>query len=191
MTGAAPSLHYSFAEYERFEREARHKHEFVDGLILAMAGGTLEHGALCSAVNTALGTQLRGQRCRVFDSNARLRSRSSGNAYYPDASVVCGHLEKDPEDDLSMVNPVVLVEVLSPSTEDYDRNDKLEEYKTIASLEHVVHVAHDEPRVDIWSRHESGWQVASYGPGDQAPLAAIRCVLDVDELYHDPLAAVE
>lgn len=187
MATHAPALRYSFSEYVRFEKNAHDKHEFVSGLILAMAGGTLEHGALCSAVIIALGTQLRGRRCRVYDSNARVRIPEIGNAYYPDASVVCGHLETDPDDDLSMVNPTVLVEVLSPSTEEYDRTDKLDDYRTIPSLRHIVHVAHDQRRVDVWSKGDAGWAVEICKAGDRAHLAAIDATIDVDELYRDPL----
>jgi Uma2 family endonuclease len=187
MSVAAPSLQYSYAEYVAFERDARERHEFVGGLILAMAGGTLEHGALCSAVIIALGTQLAGQRCRVYDSNARVRVAASGNAYYADASVVCGHLETDPSDMLSMTNPILLVEVLSPSTEAYDRTDKLTDYQRIESLQHIVHVAHDAKRLDVWTRTPEGWRAESFIEGQTARLAAISCDLDVSRLYEDPL----
>jgi Uma2 family endonuclease len=189
MVAPALRLKYSFGEYARFERDAHERHEFVSGLILAMAGGTLEHGRLTSAVIIALGAQLRGRRCSVFDSNARVRVRASGNAYYPDASVVCSGLETDPDDERSMVNPTVLVEVLSPSTADYDRTDKLAEYQQIASLRHIVHVAHDQHRVDVWSRSQTSWIVTSYGDGEVARLDEIGCTLDVSETNRDPLSA--
>src|ERR1051325_2568092 len=112
---------------------------------------------------------------------------SSGNAYYPDASVVCEYLERDPQDDLSMTNPSVLVEVLSPSTEQYDRTDKLLEYQTIPSLKHTVHVAHADRRVDFWTRNDRGWLVESVRETGIAPLAAIGCELDIAALYRDPL----
>jgi Uma2 family endonuclease len=187
MATAAPRLHYTFADYLRHETESRDKHEYVAGLILAMAGGTLEHGGLASAVIIALGTQLRGQRCRVFDSDARVRVRRSGNAYYPDASVVRGALEVDPDDPDSMTNPVVLVEVLSPSTAEYDVGDKLADYQNIPSLVHVVHVAHDEHRIDVWTRSGESWTKVSYRDGSAAELAALDCRLDVSDLYRDPL----
>src|SRR5262245_4864805 len=110
MVAAAPRLGYSFRDYVRFESDARERHEFVAGLILAMAGGTVEHARRTAKLIEVLGTQLKG-RCNVFDSNARIRVQASGNAYYPDASVVCGKVETDPEDSLSAVNPTVLVEV--------------------------------------------------------------------------------
>jgi Uma2 family endonuclease len=188
MVTATPRLHYTFADYLRYEAASRDKHEYVSGLILAMAGGTLEHGALASAVVIALGAQLRGKRCRVFDSDARVRVQASGNAFYPDASVVCGALEVDGDDPDSMVNPVVLVEVLSPSTADYDLGDKLLDYQSIPSLRHVVHVAFDERRIDVWTRSGDGWAGASYREGATAELAAIDCRLDVAEIYLDPLA---
>jgi Uma2 family endonuclease len=187
MVAAAPSLYYSYREYTEFEREAREKHEYVAGLILAMAGGTLEHSALCSAVIGSLVTQLMGKACRVFDSNARVRVTASGNAYYPDASVVCGKLVTDAADERAITNPVVLVEALSPTTEQYDRTDKFSDYQKIPSLVHIVHLAHNSKQVDIWTRHEGEWQLSSFAEGQQASLPAIGATLDVSALYRDPL----
>jgi Uma2 family endonuclease len=188
MTAIALRMSYSFAEYVRFERDAHEKHEFVGGLILAMAGGTLEHSRLVMAVAGSLMAQLRGRPCVVLESNARVRVAATGNAYYPDASVVCGTLERDADDSLSLANPTVLVEVLSPSTADYDRTDKLADYQLIPGLRHVVHVGHDEHRVDVWTHAESGWERVSYVNGETAVLNAVDCRLDVDEIYRDPLA---
>jgi Uma2 family endonuclease len=187
VANPAPALSYSFRDYVAFEKSAHEKHEFVAGLILAMAGGTLEHSARCSNVIVALGTQLAGKRCRIFESNARIRILASGNAYYPDASIVCGTPEVDPEDGLSLTNPVVLVEVLSPSTEEYDRTDKLFDYQRIASLKHVVHVAHDEQQVAVFTRSDGAWVRRSYGPGESLELGALGCEIDVAAIYHDPL----
>jgi Uma2 family endonuclease len=181
-------MRYSYEEYVRYEREAREPHEFVGGLILAMAGRPLEHGGLNAAVISSLGAQLAGRRCAVFGPNTRVRVQATGNAYYPDASVVCGEILADPEDALSIANPTVLVEVLSPSTAEYDRTDKLEEYRRIPSLRHVVHVAYDESRIDVWSRVGDTWTRTTYGRGQVAPLEAIACVLEVDALYRNPLA---
>lgn len=118
----------------------------------------------------------------------RVRVAASGNAYYPDASVVCGKLQADPEDALSIGNPTLLVEVLSPSRASHDRTDKLADYQRIPSLKHIVHVFHDEQRVDVWTRTEKSWSCSSHRPGDSAPLPAIDCALDVTELYRDPLS---
>jgi Uma2 family endonuclease len=180
-------LDYSFLDYVRFERDAHERHEFVQGLILAMAGGTLEHARRTAKVISLLDAQLRGKRCSVFDSNARVRV-PSGNAYHPDATIVCGPLATDPEDPLSATNPTVVVEVLSPSTAVFDQNEKLEDYRAIPSLRHIVYVAGDDARVDVWTRAEDVWTMRSWRAGEEAALDAIGCVLDVSEIDRDPLS---
>src|SRR5262245_19629852 len=148
MASTALHLAYTFAEYVRFERDAASKHEFVGGAILAMAGGTIEHGRLCATVLGIMREKLRGKLCQTYDSNARIRLSATGNAYYPDASVVCGALSTDPSDQLSILNPTVLVEVLSPSTAEYDTTEKLSDYPQIDTVTYVVHVHHDRRRID-------------------------------------------
>jgi len=114
---------------------------------------------------------------------------ATGNAYYPDASVVCGRLEIEPEDGLSMLNPSVLVEVLSRNTAEYDRTDKLTDYQRIGALEHIVHLGYDAPEVIVWTRTTEGWQRRRFGAGEIAELEGVDCRLDVSELYRDPLSA--
>lgn len=189
MSSTALRLAYTFDDYVRFERDAREKHEYVRGAILAMAGGTLEHAARCATVLRILGEQLRGRRCRAFDSNARVRVAASGNAYYPDASVVRGSIETDPTDALSLLNPSVVVEVLSPSTAEHDLGDKFADYQQIASLEYVVFVHHAAQRVELHTRSERGFSRQTFGPGETARLPNLGVALAVDELYFDPLAA--
>jgi Uma2 family endonuclease len=188
MVAAAPRLDYSFRDYVRFEADARERHEFVGGLILAMAGGTLEHARRAAKVIALLDAQLEGRPRSVFDSNARVRVHASGNAYYPDASVICGKIEADPDDPLSAANPTVLVEVLSPTTAEYDRTDKLTDYQTIPTLRHIVHIVHDSERIDVWTRAGDRWLLASFGPGGSALLEAVDCRLGVSDIYRDPLA---
>jgi Uma2 family endonuclease len=190
MSGAL-RLAYAFEDYIRFERETRYKHEFVNGAIVAMASRSIEHAARCAAVLGMLGEKLRGRRCRTYDSNARIRISTTGNAYYPDVSVVCGALETDPVDALSIVNPTVLVEVLSPTTANYDQGDKLADYERIPTLKHVVFVRHDMHRIDVYTRKGASLSHASFGPGESARLAALDVTLVVDEIYFDPLAAAE
>ena len=187
MAATALHLAYTFDDYVRFESDAKSKHEFVGGAILAMAGGTIEHGALCATVLRMLGEQLRGRRCRTYDSNARIRVAETGNAYYPDASVVCGTLEMDPTDHLSILNPSLLVEVLSPSTAAYDTTDKLADYFKIPSLSYVVHVHHDARRVSLHTRQGGTFTFKSFGVGETVPLPLIDLGLAVDEIYFDPL----
>ena len=109
---------FSFADYVLLEEMSTVKHEFLDGEVWAMAGGTPDHAAIAGNVFALLTTGLRGERCRVFTSDLRIRVRGTGLGTYPDASVVCDSLELDPEDQKghTVLNPTVLVEVLSPSS---------------------------------------------------------------------------
>ena len=185
---AAPRLLFSFREYLRVDAESPTKHEFLDGMILAMAGGTPDHAALAAAVTAALNRQLEGKRCRVYSADLRIRVLATGFAGYPDVTVVCDKLERDPEDQNTATNPAVVVEILSPSTEPYDRGEKLRQYQQITSLAHVVLVSHDEKRIDVWTRGRDGWSAASAAPGERAVLHAIGCTLDVNDVYRDPLS---
>src|SRR5262252_2208809 len=127
----APHARYSLEEYLRLEEYSNVKHEFLDGQIYAMAGGTPEHGAMALRIGAQLLQQLTGKRCNIYNSDVRVRVVATGLDTYPDLSVVWGREERDLDDRLSLINPVVLVEVLSPSTEEYDRGEKLEHYRRI------------------------------------------------------------
>ena len=117
---------FTFGEYLRFEEVAPRKHEFLAGEVRPMAGGSPEHAAVIGNITTLLSNQLRGQQCRVYATVLRVRVKATGLGTYPDISVVGGHLECDPEDRSghTVINPRVIVEVLSPMTETYDRGEK-------------------------------------------------------------------
>jgi Uma2 family endonuclease len=161
MAASVPQSHhdYSFVEYVALERDSEIKHEFDSGEILAMAGGTARHSALAAKVIIALGaTPTRG--CTVFQSDMRVRVAATGRATYPDASMVCGPIEYDPEDAArtTITNPIVLVEVLSVTTEKGDRGNKWMHYQLIPSLVEYVLVS-QEPRVEVYRRMPSGrWE---------------------------------
>ena len=178
---------YSIAEYVDLEEHANVKHEFLDGTVWAMAGGTPEHAAIASAVIAALSSQLRERRCRVYTSDARVRVVASGLDTYPDVTVVCGHAEFDVEDKNALTNPVVLVEITSSGTEAYDRGEKLEHYKRIASLREVVVISHRERRIEVHRCGPTG-EWATVDAQGQIELASIGASLDVEEVYRDPLA---
>ncbi len=188
MIAPAPRRHFSYDEYLAFERTANVRHEYFSGEIYAMAGGTPEHAALCANVTTLLSVALRGKRCRVHNSDLRVRVLETGLATYPDATVVCGAAESDPADDNTIVNPSALVEVTSRSTEDYDRGEKLEHYQRIPSVREIAILSHRERRIDVFTRVDSGeWKNESFGPGQVADLGSLGCKLSVDEVYHDAL----
>jgi len=173
----------SFAEYLQLEAYSNVRHEFFEGVMYAMAGGTPRHAALTTRVIVALGSQLKGRGCEVFDSDLRVRVAATGLATYPDVSVVCGPLETDPEDRNTVLNPSVVVEVLSDSTEEYDRGEKLGHYRQMAALREVVLVSHRDAAVEVWHHDGAGWTSDTYRAGQHIRLHSIDCEIDVDELY--------
>lgn len=179
------SLHrYSFADYLALEESSNTKHEFLEGEIYAMAGGTPEHAALSVAVSSILLAQLRGGACRVFSSDLRVRVRATGLVTYPDVSVVCGALERDPESPSTVLNPRAVVEVLSDGTEAYDRGQKLDHYRRVPSLAAVVLVSHRTRYIEVWERGpDAAWNYREYGGGQIASIDALPARLPVDEVY--------
>jgi Uma2 family endonuclease len=177
----------TYAEYVAFEdafqaEGAVRKHELIDGEIVAMAGGTIEHGALAMAFGRLLGNALGDKPCRVFSSDVRVHVLETGMAAYPDLSVVCGKLERDAEDRHAITNPVLVLEVLSDSTEAKDRH--------LPSLREYVLVSQRERRVEVHRRNEAGrWELFESEGGGRVELASVGCAIAVDELYRDPLAA--
>jgi Uma2 family endonuclease len=184
-----PAVHhrYTFAEYLALEESSNVKHEYFAGEIYAMAGGTPDHAALAMNFGGALLECLRGRDCRVFSSDLRIRIVATGLATYPDVSVVCGALERDPENRATVLNPLLVCEVLSDGTEDYDRGEKLEHYKRIPSLQECVLVSHREPRIEIWRRRDGGWVHEDAGAGARIRLDSLDCQLAVDEVYRGGL----
>lgn len=190
MAQPGPHHLFTFADYLQIEAESGVRHELVGEMIVAMGGGSPEHAALGANVIHVLNLGLEGKRCRVYSSDLRVRVAATGLVTYPDASVVCGKLELDPEDPKghTAVNPVVLVEVLSPSTAAYDRGEKLAHYRRIPSLREIVLVANGEARIELWRRVGEEWTYASAGPGETVVLESVGCGLAVDAVYRDPLA---
>jgi Uma2 family endonuclease len=181
---------FTYADYLELEEASPVKHEFLDGHVWAMAGGTPEHGGIAANLIALMGGQLRARPCRVFTSDVRIRVRATGLATYPDVSVVGGRQETDPDDPKAntLVNPQVVVEVLSPSTEDYDRGEKLAHYKQIPSVQEIVLVAQEERRIELWRREGDHW-VLDVARGDEtAVLASLGCELPLLEVYRNPLA---
>ena len=191
MVSNAGLHRYTYREYLALERGSNVRHEFFNGEIYAMAGGSREHAAFCANVMFALGAQLRSRGCQVHSSDLRVRVLESGLATYPDVTVICSKAELDPEDRHTIVNPILLVEVLSPSTSAYDRGEKLGHYQRIPSLREVVLVAHDERLIEVWRREESGtWQRREARSGT-LELTAVPAKLDVDEVCRDELAPAQ
>jgi Uma2 family endonuclease len=198
MVTAAVHRKMSYAEYLTFEEASETKHEFIDGEVypwggevVGMAGASFIHNALVAAVSTELGLALRGRRCRVLSSDMRVRVPATKFVGYPDISVVCNGVELAPEDPHGLLNPTILVEVLSDSTEAYDRGGKFAHYRGIASLREYVLVSQHVPLIEVWRRNERGnWELfVSARAGQRAELTScgVPISLNVDEIYRDPL----
>jgi Uma2 family endonuclease len=179
-----PTYHrYTYEEYLAYERDSEMKHEFEDGEIFAMAGGTVRHSALAMRVGSALDIGSK-EGCVALQSDLRVRIVATGRATYPDVSVVCGPIERDPADPhgTTITNPTLLVEVLSPSTEEYDRGEKWRQYQLIPSLQEYVLVSQSRSRVERYRRLASGgWAYHDFSEGKVELLSG--ATLDLARLY--------
>jgi Uma2 family endonuclease len=181
-------VEYSYADYLALDATSNVKLEYLDGQIYAMAGGTPEHAMLIRSVSTHLATQLRDTECRVSVTELRIRVLATGLGTYPDVAVICGRWERDPDDPTAVINPCSIVEVLSPSTEKYDRGEKFEHYQQIPSLREYMLIAHDSRSIELFERGEDGlWARTLSRSGEHARIARLGCVLDVDAVYDDAM----
>lgn len=184
MAEPAPRIRYD--EYLELAERAEIKHEFIDGRVVAMAGGSIEHSRLVARMGYLLQAGLEGKPCNVFSSDGRVRIEATNRSTYPDVSVVCGPVVPASDDPHGITNPVVLVEVLSDATEKDDRGSKFAHYRRLASLEEYVLVAQDVPRVEVFRRESEVWTLREYGLGDVVELASLALSLEVDRIYRDP-----
>ncbi len=176
---------YTLRDYLEVEELSVVRHELIDGEIVAMAGGTPEHAALASALPALLGPQLKGQPCRTYSADLRIRVPATGLATYADASIVCDPVQRDPMSPTHVVNPRVIFEVLSPGTEAYDRGEKRDHCFQIPALREYILIAQDRRSVEVWHRRSESdaWTQSSYGPGDTIGLSSVGCSFHVAELY--------
>ncbi len=176
---------YTYADYVALELESSTKHEFLDGEIYALAGGTEDHSALAAQIQRALGNAIGDRPCRVHTSDLRVYVEAVGLATYPDGSVICGALQQhEPSPKATALNPMVLVEVTSDASEGYDTGDKLEAYRTIPSLRDVIITSHRERRITIHSRGEGGgWTARVAISGGRVAVSSLRVELVVDDIY--------
>ncbi len=179
---SAKRLHYTYDEYLDLLSRSDFKLEYGDGVIYAMAGGTITHGALAAAAIRLLGEALLGE-CTVYTSDVRVRIDATGLTTFPDASVVCGEAEASPSDRHAIANPTLIVEVTSRSTEDYDRGDKLSNYKQLPSLRAVLFISHRAPSVTVVAREGNAFTERIVRLGEHVELAVPRLRIPVDDLY--------
>jgi Uma2 family endonuclease len=176
---------YTYADYVALELESSTKHEFLDGEIYAMAGGSEEHSALSAEVLRALGNAIGGRPCRTHTSDLRLYIEAVGLATFPDGTVIGGALQQHaPSPRATALNPMVLLEVTSDSSEDYDTGAKLEYYQTIPGLRDYIIVSHRERRITVHGRGPEGtWTTRVAIAGGRVSVESLQAELIVDDVY--------
>ena len=183
MSRIAERSQLSAAEYLVWEREQPVRHEFFRGEVFAMAGGSLRHNALCLRLGSALHDVLRGQGCFEFSSDQRIGLDAGERYVYPDVSVVGGPVKLDAGTKDVITNPSVLVQVLSGSTEQYDRGLKWEAYQRLPSLTDYLLVSQAESRIEHFRREQGGsWTYRSYASGERVVLTG-GAELDLDGIF--------
>lgn len=172
-------------EYLHRERQAEHRSEYYRGEMFAMAGASANHNLIVLNTGSQLREQLKSKPCRVYPSDLKLRVEATGLFTYPDLSIVCGEPRLESDHGEVLLNPVVLVEVLSDSTEAYDRGKKFEHYRTIPSLKHYVLITQDRHSIDCFTRSNGeSWNLTScQGLSGKITLEAIECELLGSEVY--------
>jgi len=178
----------TYAEFLAFEEASEVKHEYLRGEVWAMAGGTPSHSRLQANCIMALGTALRGRPCQVFTSDLRVRIEVTDRSTYPDVTVVCGPPQFASDDANAVTNPIVIVEVLSDSTESADRNEKFSHYRRLSSLQEYVLVDHRRRNVEVFRRKGRTWEFIPSEEAGTVELTSLGVVLNIDELYLDPTA---
>ncbi len=151
-----------------------------------MSGGTLEHSALAASFARLVGVHLAGKPCVVFESNAKVRSRERDFSAYPDVSIVCGTLERPDDDEKAIANPVLVCEVLSDSTEAYDRGTKSTEYRQISSIQEIVLISQKPRRVEVQRRNAAGiFEISTFEGDALVRLTSVQIELPLAVLYAD------
>lgn len=176
---------FTEAEYLALEAAGETKHEFLNGGVVAMAGATPVHNALAAKLTVAVGILLRSRDCIPLTSDQRVHVPATGMYAYPDLTVACGERKYKNDNPPSLLNPTILFEVTSKSTEDYDRGTKFRHYQGIESLREYVVVSHREKRIEHHRRLDSGqWLETIYSAdGDEIQLLAVAGSFKLGDVY--------
>ena len=173
------------AEYLEFERASELKHEYYNGEIFAMTGASEEHNSICMSAGFLLYGQLRNRPCRVYQSDMKVKVEAAKLYTYPDLVVRCGEAQFVDDKFDTLLNPVVIIEVLSPSTERYDRGDKFGHYRKIPTLREYLLVSQNKPHIERYLRQDDGkWEFSdATGLDAIVELSSIDCTLPLSEVY--------
>ena len=184
MATVAAQTYFTPEEYIALERKAHFKSEYFDGHIIAMSGASRQHNLIVTNISAELHLQFKGRGGEVYTNDMRVRPSPRDTYVYPDVVVVCG--EPEFEDDVfdTLLNPILIVEVLSPSTERRDRGEKFTRYKHLAALQEYLLVSQDKVSVEHHRRHGTQWMLSHYRAlEDVLPLPSIGCELPLHDIY--------
>jgi Uma2 family endonuclease len=172
-------------EYLRLEAQSPVRHEYVNGELFAMTGGTLRHNTIALNLATALRAHLRSSPCRVFINDVRVRVDKTNSYYYPDVLVSCARGPQPVDlNAVTVADPVLVIEVLSPSTDATDRREKLLAYRTLATLAEYVLVSQDDARIEIHRRRgDIGWQKIEHTGQEVVELASVGLQIPTRDIY--------
>lgn len=173
----------SVQEYLAWEAENEIKHEYIDGEVYAMSGGTSKHSRVAANATIAIGRQLGNSICAVHTSDMKVKVEE-GRYVYPDLSAVCGKEQFEDDSETTLLNPVLVVEVTSPSSLEYDRVDKRDFYWNVSSIQGYLVVDQHRVCAELYTRADIGWLLQVYtDPDDEIPLEMLNCKLPLSEVY--------
>ena len=180
-----PKRHITEEEYLEFDHSSALKHEYFNGAIYLMTGGTESHNLLAGNAYASLHGQLRRRPCRIYNSDQRIKVMATGLHTYPDVTVVCGQSLFTQRRRLTLVNPTMIIEVLSSSTERYDRGIKFQNYRLMPTLQDYILISQDNYRIEQYIRQETGeWLLReAVGVAAQVAISSIDCVLSLEDVY--------
>jgi len=178
----------SLKEYQALEHSTNTKYEYHDGTIFSMAGGTIEHGLI--AGNTygeiKFGLRNKGTNCTVTNSEVKLHVKDSNKFLYPDCMVICGEIETSEIDENSVTNPIVIIEVLSSSTENYDRGAKFHAYRSILTLKEYILIDQYQASVELFSRRGDLWKIMrTEGIDNELELTSLGITIKLKDIYEN------
>jgi Uma2 family endonuclease len=171
-------------EYFTWEEQQQTRHEYIDGEVYAMSGGTINHSKVASNLNFILKSHLRGGKCQVLTSDAKVKIEALNNYVYPDLSVSCD--DRDRSTSQYITYPCLIIEVLSPATEAYDRGDKFAMYRQNPLLQDYLLVSAEKMAIDTYRKNDRGsWEIFNYRSGDTINLQSVGLSFEIAQVYED------
>jgi Uma2 family endonuclease len=185
MMSLQPKTNYTPQEYLALERDSPQRNEYFNGEIFAMGGASEKHNLIVGNVFASLHTQMRGKPCKVYSSDMRVKISQTGLYTYPDVVALCDEAKFDDEQQDTLLNPAVIIEVLSKSTEGYDRGEKFAHYRKIAALLEYVLISQDKKRIEHYVRQpDNQWLMSEVTqPQEGIDLLSIQCRLLMADVY--------